>query len=86
MVLLLRKLYNVREIFHKIIGLTHSTIFFSQMKQRNITINQLNYEILPKYETRPKNGAGPRYSLYFGTPGAREVQSVKRTPPVAREV
>ena len=47
MVLFLIKSYHVRKIFHKIIELKHSTIFFSQMNAWNQTIKQLNYEVLP---------------------------------------
>ena len=42
--------YDVRTIFHKIIELTHSKIFYSH---KNQTIKQLNYDILPVYMLVP---------------------------------
>ena len=48
-VLFLITFYNIHRIFNKRIELTHSTIFFSHMNEQNITIKQLNDEILPMY-------------------------------------
>ena len=49
MILFLSTFYDVGTIFTKIIELTHSTIFCSQMYERNQTIKELNCQILPIY-------------------------------------
>ena len=49
MVIFLIKFYDARKMFHKIVEVTHSRIFCSQMYKQNLTIKQLNYDILPIY-------------------------------------
>ena len=49
MVLFLSTFYELRTIFHKVIELTHSTIFYSQKKEQNRTTKKFNYEIVPMY-------------------------------------
>ena len=46
MVIFISTFYDVRMIFQKIIELTHSTIFFSQMNKQNLTIKNLNCDFL----------------------------------------
>ena len=41
--------YDVHTMFHKIFAFTHFTIFFSQTNKQNITIKQLNYELMSMY-------------------------------------
>ena len=49
MVLFLSTFFDVCTVFNKIIELTHSTIFYSQMNKQYWTTKQSNYEILPMY-------------------------------------